>query len=254
MADLTLPEFQRFWYSPEPFSYVVTVQANPDTLRISGRSIPTRHTTLAWSVLGSVGYVHLHRFARDTLIEMRRAMRRLEDEEITGLVLDVRGNSGGVLSPGLIDMFLKPGQIVVSYRDHDADEARDLEASIEYYDLPVVILVDRRSASMAEMLAAAFVTHERGSVIGEVTVGKGVGQRVYPVLDEGRVHLVGRVYFYPGTRDTWNGEGIQPSVEIEMDDESRERLEPFLASPVLRLDQQLPVDRALQTAKQHLEE
>lgn len=254
MTDLTLPEFQRFWYSPEPFTFVVNVRADSGPLRISGRAIPTRHTTLSWAVLGNAGYVRIYRFARDTLIEMRRAMRRLEDEEISGLVLDVRGNSGGALSPGLVDMFLKPGQAVVSYRDHGADEARDLKATVEYYDLPMAILVDRDSASMAEILAAAFVTHERGTVIGEVTVGKGVGQQVRPVLDEGRVHLVGRVYFYPGTRDTWNGEGIQPSTAIALDDESRKRLEPFLASPDLRLEQQVSVDRALQAARQHLEE
>lgn len=248
LAKMDLPTIQGYWLAPRPFEFRVTVRRDGATVGIDGESVPARHETLQWSMRDHTGYVRIRRFSRGSLVELRRALRRLERDGLERLVLDVRGNPGGALSPGLTDVFFKPGQTVVSYRDHAGDEATDLDATVEYRALPAAVLIDRESASMAEVLAAAFRTHERGPVVGERTVGKGVGQAVYPVLDEGRIAIVERTYFFPGTRDTWHEQGIEPSHEVELTEEDRERLGPYLEAPVIRLEEQWVVDPVLRAA------
>lgn len=254
VAELTPPELQRYWLNPNTFSFMVVVRRRGELLRIVGESAPTRHRTLAWSARSEMGYVRIREFTRGSPIELRRALRRLEAQAVRRLVLDVRGNPGGLLSVGLVDMFLKPGQTVVSYMDFEAKEATDVDATVEYHGMPTALLVDRSTASMAEALAAAFRTHERGPVVGERTYGKGVGQSLYAVGDEGRLHLVERTYFYPGTRESWDGTGIAPTVEIEVGEETRSRLQSFLDSRLLRLDEQWEVDPILRAAERRLGE
>src|SRR5207244_2182486 len=98
-----------------------------------------------------------------------------------------------------IDCFLKPGQTVMSYLDlAQGAKPQDVDATVEYHDLPLAVLVDKETASMGEILAAAIQTHKRGLLVGQQTWGKGVGQTGRPIGDEGMLWLVERIYYYPG--------------------------------------------------------
>ena len=106
---------------------------------------------------------------------------------------------------------------------------------------------------MAETLAAAVRQHHRGLLIGETTYGKGVAQSLHPILDEGVLALTTRVMFYPGTRSTWDGEGIAPDFHVPLAARERDLLDAILDAPLLDLEDQIAYDPALTLALDLLE-
>jgi len=238
------------WLESTPRDYELTVAVDGAIRTINARTVPLRHRTLTWQQWRGVVYVRIDRFAEDSLIEFRRMARNLEPE-VSGLIIDLRANPGGRVSFGLVDCFLKPGKIVASSLDIRTGERYDLDATVEYFPWPLVVLVDRDSASMSEAFAATIQTHDRGLVIGEQTLGKSVGQTTYPIGDEGELHLVTTEYFYPGRDDGWSS-GIQPDVVIAGTDKDREKLRAILEEPFVDLDDLINLDPVLQTALDHL--
>jgi carboxyl-terminal processing protease len=225
-----------------------------DAEEIEATSVPHRFRSISWSRIGTIGYVRIDFFSTETPIEFRRIARRFGDENIESLIIDVRGNPGGRRVIGFIDFFLKPAQDVASYREiYEEGEPEDVKGTVEYYDHPLVILVDSGSASMSELLAAAIQTNRRGTVVGETTSGKGVGQTVYPIGEEGELALVNALYYYPGTRDTWNGRGIVPDLVIEPSGEKSGSPHELPGTMVLDLERQLEWDRGLQEGVRILE-
>ncbi len=253
-SEMSLTQYQEYWLRATPFSYELQATGPQGDYRVRGESIPMRHRTIVWGFDGGVAYIRILRFTAESLVEMRRALRDVQVKQAGRLVLDLRRNPGGRVQPGLVDVFFKPGQTVMSYQDDDGAEPVDVDATVEYNDLPTAVLIDRDTASMAETMAAAFKTHARGLLFGETTTGKGVGQTVYRILDEGRLHLVERTYFYPGRRESWNDAGIVPDVDVPIDDQTRSRLLPYLDSTLLHISEQKPLDPVLRKAIEWLEE
>jgi len=252
--EMSQGEYRDYWLRATPFTYELRATGEGGDQRIQGESIPVRHRTIVWSFDGDVAYVRILGFTSGSLVEMRRCLWAVRARDARRLILDLRRNPGGKVQAGLVDVFFKPGQTVMSYQDAGGAEPIDVDATVEYEDFPVAVLIDRDTASMAETLAAAFKTHERGMLFGETTTGKGVGQTVYRVLREGRLHLVERTYFYPGGRESWNGTGIEPDVAVPIDDETRTRLVPYLDSTLTHLREQESLDPVLRKAIDWLEE
>jgi carboxyl-terminal processing protease len=248
VGSLSGADWDAYLLRSAPFDYTLTcVSARP----VRGRAIAVRHRSIVWGRLGRAVYAHVRRFSEETEIELRRILRRVTREGASGLILDLRRDPGGRASPGLVDMFLKSGQPILTSAPLRGGEPKSELASVEYYGLPLVLLVDGQTVSMAEVLAAAVRQHQRGLLVGQRTFGKGVGQRVTPVLDEGELALESRIYYYPGTTTTWNAIGIQPDVEVPP---AGEALSEMLHAPMLDLERQLSVDEALQVARRRLEE
>jgi carboxyl-terminal processing protease len=154
---------------------------------------------------------------------------------------------------GLVDCFFKPGQTIASYRElEEGREPEDTEGTVEFYDYPLAVLIDRDTASMSEVLAAAIRQHERGILVGETTSGKGVGQRVFPIGSEAELNLVTTEYYFPGTRDSWHQKGIEPDIPIIISEELRVRVQEELGNPLIDLDNQLSFDEVLREAFQAL--
>lgn len=253
-SEMSRNEYQHYWLRARPFNYELRAAGEDGDHRIQGESVPVRHRTIVWGFDGDVAYVRILGFTSGSLVEMRRCLGAVKAKDGRRLILDLRRNPGGRVQAGLVDLFFKPGQTVMSYQAAGGAEPVDVEATVEYEDFPVAVLIDRDTASMAESLAAAFKTHERGMLFGETTTGKGVGQTVYRVLQEGRLHLVERTYFYPGARESWNGTGIEPDVAVPIDDETRTRLIPYLDSTLIHLREQESLDPVLRKAIDWLEE
>jgi carboxyl-terminal processing protease len=130
-----------------------------------------------------VGYVPLQTVRETSAEEVRAAVDSLRQEGMRALVLDLRGNPGGLLDQGIAvtDLFLDEGKAIVETRGRAADENRTYEASLpdRYPDLPVVVLVDGTSASASEIVAGALQDHDRALVLGETTFGKGSVQSLF---------------------------------------------------------------------------
>ena len=153
----------------------------------------------------NVGYVGLTtNFQTTTSRELANAMADLREQGATSFILDLRGNGGGLLDQGIrvCDQFLQRGQKIVTTKsrpgvDFNQDEVARVGASENF---PLVVLVDRQSASASEIVAGAIQDHDRGLIVGEQTFGKGLVQRIFPLINGGALVLVIAHYYTPSGR------------------------------------------------------
>jgi carboxyl-terminal processing protease len=157
------------------------------------------------SILGDgVGYIDLKAFSDSTAKELTAAINTLRARGMKTLVIDLRTNPGGLLSQGVrvTDLFLNPGQRIVSMRGRVPEANRDFSDSAKqrWPDLPLIALVDGRSASAAEIVAGALQDHDRAVIVGTPTYGKGSAQSVISFGAEGGLKLTTARWFTPAGR------------------------------------------------------
>lgn len=165
---------------------------------ISRNSIKT-----AFLVRPRIGYIHIESFNENTSREFDQNLRKLNDRDLEGLILDLRGNPGGLLNEGVAvaDRFLKRGQVIVSHRGRSSAERPYVAGRAgNGRDYPVVILVNRYSASAAEIVAGALQDHDRAWILGENTFGKGLVQSQFPLAENTALLLTTARYYTPSGR------------------------------------------------------
>jgi carboxyl-terminal processing protease len=163
-----------------------------------------------------IGWMRLSVFTADAPARVFTAVRRLEAEGMRALVLDLRGNPGGEVraAAALAGDFLPRGAAIVTMRDADGDDLVVRVEKDDPYLFPLVILVDRRTASAAEIFAGSLQAHGRALVAGERTYGKGVGHAIVPDHDgAGTLHRDRTTFFLPGGAPI-EGVGIAPDVPL----------------------------------------
>ena len=154
----------------------------------------------------NVGYVRLSRFAEETSHELREAITNLNNQNVSGLVLDLRSNGGGLLDQAkeTAELFLKEGAEIVYTRGRYADSERHYksERAPLFPDKPFVILVDEGTASASEIVAGAIQDWDRGLIIGNTTYGKGLVQQIFPISNDGSMalKLTTAKYYVPSGR------------------------------------------------------
>jgi carboxyl-terminal processing protease len=163
--------------------------------------IPRDSVDLKFLIRPGVGYMHITAFNETTEREVEDA---LEDfGELKGLILDLRGNPGGLLMEGVgvADKFLKRGQVIVSHHGRSSPEnlyrATHGNGGKNY---PLVVLVNRGTASAAEIVSGAIQDHDRGLIAGETTFGKGLVQTVFPLSGNAGLALTTAKYYTPSGR------------------------------------------------------
>src|SRR5579871_5313673 len=163
--------------------------------------IPRNSVDLAFLIKPGIGYIHITGFQETTEHEVSEALDKFGD--LKGLVLDLRQNPGGLLSEGVgvADKFLKKGQLIVSHHGRSSPEKRYTathgNGGKEY---PMVVLVNKGTASAAEIVAGAIQDHDRGLIVGETTFGKGLVQTVYPLAENTGLALTTARYYTPSGR------------------------------------------------------
>ncbi len=171
---------------------------------------------------GDIGYLRITEFQTGTAETASQTLDRLKsgtDRGLTGLVLDMRDNSGGVLNSavGLADLFMHSGDIVTTRSRGEDGETSDLTLSAapedEINGAPIVILVDHVTASAAEIVAAALQDNRRALVMGTRTFGKGSVQTILPLRNGGAIKLTTARYYSPlGT--PIQARGVVPDIWI----------------------------------------
>ncbi len=153
---------------------------------------------------GGVGYVVLRRMSEGAAAELRAAVDQLVTDGMRALVLDLRSNPGGLIREGVevAGLFLEPGDTVATSRGRSPRHSKTYLAqqSGGWDDLRVVLLVNRGTASSAELIAGSLQDHDRAVVIGTATYGKGVLQTTYPLGDEVAIKLTTARWFTPSGR------------------------------------------------------
>ncbi|HEV7674961.1 MAG TPA: S41 family peptidase, partial [Candidatus Angelobacter sp.] len=163
--------------------------------------IPRNSVDLKFLVRPGIGYMHVTAFNETTETEVEDALQGFGD--LKGLILDLRGNPGGLLNEGVgvADKFLKKGQVIVSHRGRSSPEKMYKAAhGNSGKDYPLVVLVNRGTASAAEIVSGAIQDHDRGLIVGEVTFGKGLVQTVYPLSENTGLALTTAKYYTPSGR------------------------------------------------------
>jgi carboxyl-terminal processing protease len=165
-----------------------------------------------------IGYVRITAFSRDTARQLRDALDELNRDHLRGLIVDLRFNPGGLLSSAIevADLFVSQGRIV-STKGRDADEEErfwDAHQEGSFEGFPMVVLVNRFTASAGEIVSACLQDHDRAVIMGERTWGKGSVQNVIP-LEKGRsaLKLTTASYLRP------SGKNIHRFADADEDDE-----------------------------------
>jgi len=152
----------------------------------------------------SIGYVRLADFSKTATQELSRAIDSLFGAGATKLIFDLRSNGGGLLGEGrdVTDLFLPPGEVIVrtSGRIPESQRAYVAETPDAHGDFPLVVLVDRGSASAAEIVAGALQDWERGLIVGDTTYGKGSVQTVHQLGPDIAVKITTAFWYTPSGR------------------------------------------------------
>lgn len=207
----------------------------------------------------NVGYIKLSSFTTTASTEVKSAFIKLKDQGMKELILDLRGNPGGLLIEAvkIVNMFVKQGQTVVTTKGRVEEENRVYKTTEAPLDLeiPVVVLIDEGSASASEIVAGGLQDLDRGVIVGNTSYGKGLVQRTYDLKYGSKVKITIAKYYTPsgrcvqrleyydektdGTkpkeipdsllkifkttngRDVIDGRGIEPDKKVELKELSR---------------------------------
>ena len=166
------------------------------------------------------GYIIIGSFDDITVKQFEDALSDLRSRGMKSLILDLRGNGGGMVNAAveIADDLIATG--VVTYTLDRQGERTDYEAvTPEELGLPLVVLVDSHSASASELLTGALKDYGIGKVVGTTTYGKGIVQNIYPLSDGSAVKLTNARYYTPKGTNI-QGTGIEPDVKVELDVEA----------------------------------
>jgi carboxyl-terminal processing protease len=175
----------------------------PVTFNIIRDEIPRKSVEDAFWIRPGIMYLDIQSFNENTSREVEENFARLGEKNVRGLVLDLRENPGGLLNEGVAvaDRFLAKGQTIVSHRGRaSAEKPYVARHGNQGFDYPIVVLVNRYSASAAEIVAGALQDHDRGLILGDNTFGKGLVQTVYPMSDSTGLALTTAHFYTPSGR------------------------------------------------------
>jgi len=200
-------DVQKKLRGPKGSEVTVTIrrpeQADFD-VKIIRDEIPLYSVSAAFMIDDSTGYIFLNRFSGTTSDEVEKALNRLSAEGMQRLVFDLRNNSGGYLEQAveISDKFIAGRQKIVytKGRISSANEEFYSNKTEPYEKIPLVILINRGSASASEIVAGAVQDLDRGLIIGETSFGKGLVQRQYPLRDGSAIRVTVARYYTPSGR------------------------------------------------------
>jgi carboxyl-terminal processing protease len=175
----------------------------PLTFNVIRDEISRKSVEDAMFVKPGIAYVDIEQFNENTSKELDETLKKIGENSIKGLILDLRQNPGGLLNEGVAvaDHFLQKGQTIVSHRGRaSAEKTYTARHGNQGRDYPVVVLVNRFSASAAEIVAGALQDHDRAWILGDNTFGKGLVQTVYPLAENSGLALTTAKYYTPSGR------------------------------------------------------
>lgn len=169
--------------------------------------IPLITVPYGFEIKPGIGYIKLERFAEKTTDELRAKIKGLNASHLSGLILDLRDNPGGLLEQAILvsDFFLSHGSLVVSTQGRAIGSAKkypapSFDTSSDKIKIPMVVLINKHSASASEIVAGALQDHDRALVVGETSFGKGLVQSVYKLENETGMALTTAKYYTPSGR------------------------------------------------------
>lgn len=165
-----------------------------------------------------IGYIGITEFDKPTYTDFVAQYKKLKKDGMKSLILDLRGNPGGLLDvcADLADFFLDEGTIVYTkYKDGEKDY---YYSDAQKEDIPMVVLVNGGSASASEIVSGALQDRGRAKIIGTQTFGKGIVQRIFDLNSGQALKVTVSEYFTPNDKNI-HGIGIEPDIIVELDED-----------------------------------
>jgi carboxyl-terminal processing protease len=157
----------------------------------------------AFFLAAGVGYVRVSSFDEKTAVDLKAAIEKLGGDRLVGLVLDLRNNPGGIVGAALdtASLFLRPGQKIFTVRGlHVPEKSEVVPDTAKPYSFKLAVLVNAKSASASEIVSGALQDHDRATILGESTYGKGLVQNVFPLSQGTGLALTVALYYTPSGR------------------------------------------------------
>ena len=191
----------------------------------------------------NIGYMRIIQFMEPTAEAVEKVLREFEAKKVSALVIDLRGNPGGLLSSAIevCSFFLPPDQVIVSVegRNKTADYQEKTRRGYKFpRKCPIIVLINGGSASAAEITAGCLRDLNRAVLLGEKTFGKGSVQTVHELPGGYALKLTVAKYYTPGRR-VIHGEGIQPDITVAMSHEDYFRISRAAEDDKIKVDAQL---------------
>lgn len=191
------------------------------TIVVQRDEVHLRAVTRVTLLPNMVGYVDVNVFNQSTAEELQSAVDSLIMQGARSLIMDLRGNPGGLLEQGVgvAELFLDRGQAIVQLRARPGQPPQTIADTFpqRWPTMPLAVLIDRGSASASEIVAGALQDHDRALIVGMTSYGKGSAQNVYPLISGGALRLTTARWYTPAGRSISKPRPRDPD-EIEVDD------------------------------------
>jgi len=180
---------------------------------------------ISYRLIEEYGYIRVSDFNASTVEDFCYAVDDLVLQGVSGLIFDVRGNSGGLVSAvaEMLDYLLPEGDLV-SQTDHKNQTTVLYTSDSHFIDLPMACLINEDTASAAELFACDLRDFRAAELVGETTYGKGVLQTAYP-LEDGSAITTTTAYYNPHSGVNFHGVGVKPDYEVALTVEQKQNLE-----------------------------
>ncbi len=175
----------------------------PLSFTIVRGDIPVKSIDAAYMLTNKLGYIKIKNFGETTYAELLTALAQLEENDFSGLVIDLRGNGGGYLASAIqmVNEFLPKDQLIVYTEGRRAKrEEYKSDGRGSYQEMPLIVLTDEQTASAAEIFSGAIQDNDRGIIVGRRTFGKGLVQQPIDFSDGSVVRLTIARYYTPSGR------------------------------------------------------
>ncbi|MDH6306394.1 carboxyl-terminal processing protease [Parabacteroides sp. PF5-5] len=201
--------------------------------------VPVYSVDVSYEVKKNIGYIKISKFARTTYNEFITAIAKLKQEGCNSFVVDLRGNSGGMMDAAInmINEFLPAGQLIV-YTEGKAYPRNDIfsNGTGTCIDNPLVVLTDEGSASASEIFAGAIQDNDRGMIIGRRTYGKGLVQSQIALTDGSQLRLTIARYYTPSGRSIQKEYQMGKTEDYDMDIYNRFLHGEFYSADSIKID------------------
>lgn len=215
---------------------VITIKRGEETKDLTlVREAVSVDTVFSKVIAPSIGYIRLTDFGEKTYADFAVQFTQLKAQNITGLIIDLRNNPGGMLTTvvNIANAILPEGNILTIKDKQGNETPYDSDASC--IDLPICVLINENSASASEVLSGAIRDHKRGTLIGTKSFGKGVVQSLMEFGDGSAFKLTTAKYYTP-SGECIDGLGITPDIEVKL---SEDLMYKSIADLTLEEDEQL---------------
>ena len=215
---------------------VLSVQRDGEILDLEVMRAEVSISYVEYQIInGDIGYINISQFSGNDVEGFQEAVSALQAADVSGVIIDIRNNPGGLLTDvvEIADALLPEG--LIAYVEDGHGNRTEYTSDADYWDVPLVVMVNGMSASASELLSAAIQDYDRGTIVGTTTYGKGIVQTLITFAEDGAgMQLTTASYYSPSGRSIHEN-GVEPDVTVELSEDC----DLSLPSPNLENDNQL---------------